>query len=92
MGNFKRLKWGEIMRTRQALYNILRKTGYANKEFLQMKIDECPLLGQMVVNPRKLTNDANELLHFYTSHNYLICVKMAKFSGGLLYYYKKVRD
>lgn len=80
------------MRTRQALYNILRKTGYANKAFLQMKIDECPLLCQMVVNPRKLTNEANELLHFYTSHNYLILVKTEKFSGGLLYYYKKVRD
>lgn len=80
------------MRTRQALYNILRKTGYGNKEFLQMKIDECPLLCQMVINPLKLTNEANELLHFYTSHNYLILVKTEKFSKGLLYYYKKVRD
>lgn len=80
------------MRTRQALYNILRKTGYANKAFLQMKIDECPLLGRIIVNPRKLTNEANELLHFYTSHKYLILIKTEKFSGGLLYYYKKVRD
>lgn len=80
------------MRTRQALYNILNKTGYSNKEFLQMNIDDCSLLGQIVVNPRKLTNEANELLHFYTSHNYLLLVKTEKFSGGLLYYYKKVRD
>lgn len=80
------------MRTRQALYNILNKTGYGNKEFLQMKIDECPLLCQMVINPLKLTHEANELLHWYKTHNYLILVKTEKFSGGLLYYYKKVRD
>ena len=57
-----------------------------------MKINECPLWCQMVVNPRKLTNEANELLHWYITHNYLILVKTEKFSGGLLYYYKKVRD
>ena len=80
------------MRTRQALYNILRKTGYANKEFLQMCIDDCHFMGEIVVNQRKLTNEANELLHFYTSHNYLILVKTEKFSGGLLHFYRKVRD
>lgn len=80
------------MRTRQALYNKLDKTGYANKDFLQMKIDECPLFGQMVVNPRKLTHEANELLYWYTSHKYFKLIKTAKFSGGLLYYYRKVRD
>lgn len=80
------------MRTRQALYNILNKTGYANKEFLQMCIDDCSFMGQLAINPLKLTNDANELLHFYTSHNYLILVKTEKISCGLLYYYKKVRD
>lgn len=80
------------MRTDHALYNILEKTGFANKEFLQRRIDECSLLGTLVVNPLKLTHDANELLYWYKTHGHLKLIKTEKFSGGLLYYYKKARD
>lgn len=80
------------MRTDHALYNILEKTGLANKEFFQRRYDEMTTLGTMVINPLKLTNDANELLQYYKSRGYLKLIKTEKFSGGLLYYYKKVRD
>lgn len=79
------------MRTDHALYNILKKTGFANKEFLRRRIDECSMFGILVVNPLKLTNDANELLHWYKEHNYLKLIKTEKISSGLLYYYKKAR-
>lgn len=77
------------MRTDHALYNILGKTGFANKEFLQRRIDECSMLGTLVINPLKLTHDANELLYWYKTHGCLILIKTEKFSEGLLYYYKK---
>ena len=80
------------MRTDRALYNILKKTGYANKEFFQRCYDKCGITGTMVVNPLKLTHEANELLYFYVTHNYLLLIETKKFKGGLLYYYKKVRD
>lgn len=80
------------MRTDHALYNILEKTGLANKEFFQRRYDECSFFGTLVVNPLKLTNEANELLHWYKKQNYLKLIKTEKISSGLLYYYKKVRD
>lgn len=80
------------MRTDHALYNILEKTGFANKEFFQRRYDELTTLGTMVVNPLKLTHDANELLYWYKSHGYLKLIKTEKISSGLLYYYKKARD
>lgn len=80
------------MRTDHALYNILEKTGFANKDFFQRRYDEMTPLATMVVNPLKLTHDANKLLYWYKSHGYLKLIKTEKISSGLLYYYKKVRD
>ena len=80
------------MRTDKALYNILEKTGLANKEFLLRRFHECPLNGTLVVNPLKLTHDANELLYLLKLHWRLKFIKTEKFSSGLLYYYKKVRE
>lgn len=79
------------MRTDHALYNILEKTGFANKQFFLNRFHECSIMGVLVVNPLKLTHDANELLYYYKSHGYIKLIKTEKFSGGLLYYYKKVR-
>ena len=77
------------MRTDHALHNILEKTGFANKQFFLNCFHECSLGGELVVNPLKLTHDANELLYYFKLHGYLKLVKTEKFSGGLLYYYKK---
>lgn len=79
------------MRTDNALYIILEKKGFANKEFLIRCYDEMTTLDTMVVNPLKLTHDANELLYYYKTHGHLKLIKTEKFYDGLLYYYKKVR-